>query len=136
MYENGRGVPQDYSEAARWYRIAAEQGVAYAQNNLGILYQRGRGVQQSYAEAARWFLRGAEQGDEYAQNNLGTMYEYGQGVPQDYVEGYMWLNIAAARVSGDDQRRFADDRDRLAAKMTAQQILEAQRLARDWNPQK
>ena len=28
MYENGEGVPQDYKEAVKWYRLAAEQGYA------------------------------------------------------------------------------------------------------------
>ena len=26
MYENGRGVPKDYDEAIKWYRLAAAQG--------------------------------------------------------------------------------------------------------------
>jgi TPR repeat protein len=34
MYANGQGVPQDYGEAIRWYRKAAEQGFADAQFNL------------------------------------------------------------------------------------------------------
>ncbi|MBN4047960.1 SEL1-like repeat protein [bacterium AH-315-O15] len=28
MYENGEGVPEDYTEAVRWYRLAADQGRA------------------------------------------------------------------------------------------------------------
>ena len=28
MYFHGRGVPQDYAEAVRWYRKAADQGDA------------------------------------------------------------------------------------------------------------
>ena len=46
MYFNGGGVPQDYSEAAAWYRQAAEQGHANAQFNLGWMYANGRGVPQ------------------------------------------------------------------------------------------
>ena len=30
MYENGRGFPQDDKEALKWYRLAAEQGLAEA----------------------------------------------------------------------------------------------------------
>ena len=36
MYENGQGVPQDYKTAVKWYRLAAEQGDAGAQFNLGV----------------------------------------------------------------------------------------------------
>jgi hypothetical protein len=53
-YYLGRGVQQDYMQAAVWWRKAAEQGFASAQNNLGVLYNRGQGVPQSYADAYYW----------------------------------------------------------------------------------
>jgi TPR repeat protein len=62
------------------------------------------------------------------------MYDRGRGVPQDYVESHMWYNLAASRVSADDQESFADARDRLAKKITAEQIADAQRRAREWKP--
>jgi len=46
----------------RWYRLAADQGFAFAQVNLGFLYANGRGVPQDDAEAARWFRQAAEKG--------------------------------------------------------------------------
>ena len=60
--QNGRGVAQDYAEAMRWYRKAADQGNAVAQYNLGGLYENGRGVAQDYAEAMRWYRKAADQG--------------------------------------------------------------------------
>jgi hypothetical protein len=71
MYEKGQGVPQDYAEAARLYRLAAEQGNAAAQNNLAFLYSDGRGVPQDNKEAGRWFRKAAEQGSIPGQTNLG-----------------------------------------------------------------
>ena len=38
MYDEGQGVPQDYAEAVKWYRMAADQGNADAQSNLGFMY--------------------------------------------------------------------------------------------------
>src|SRR5215469_9394049 len=35
MYANGKGVPQDYTEAIKWYRLAADQGYSTAQFSLG-----------------------------------------------------------------------------------------------------
>ncbi len=49
MYDKGLGVTQDYAQAAKWYRKAAEQGHAYAQFNLGYMYRFGQGVPQDYA---------------------------------------------------------------------------------------
>lgn len=39
MYKFGEGVPQDYVEAVKWFRMAAEQGYAGAQHNLGVMYK-------------------------------------------------------------------------------------------------
>jgi TPR repeat protein len=44
MYLEGRGVQQDDTQAVAWYRKAAEQGDASAQQSLGYMYVKGRGV--------------------------------------------------------------------------------------------
>jgi TPR repeat protein len=54
MFETGRGVPQNYTEAAMWYRRAAEQGDSLAQYSLGLLYDRGFGVPRNIVEAGKW----------------------------------------------------------------------------------
>ena len=74
MYDNGQGVKQDYFKAVEWYQKAAEQGLAHAQYNLGVMYEEGRGVKQDYIKAVEWWQKAAEQGHSYAQNNLGNMY--------------------------------------------------------------
>ncbi|NLW66839.1 MAG: sel1 repeat family protein, partial [Bacteriovoracaceae bacterium] len=55
LYETGQGVRQDYSEAVRWYRKAAEQGNTIAQIQLGNMYRLGKGVSQSYVMAYLWY---------------------------------------------------------------------------------
>src|SRR5437868_2708449 len=54
MFETGRGVPQNYTEAAMWYRRAAEQGDSLAQYSLGLLYDHGQGVPRDIVEANKW----------------------------------------------------------------------------------
>jgi len=56
MYLYGEGVPQDYAEAVKWYRIAAEQGDAEAQAMLGIMYLNGEGVPQDNVQALNLLL--------------------------------------------------------------------------------
>ena len=63
MYSKGQGVPQDYAEAVRWYRLAAEQGYAPAQNNLGAAYQLGDGVLQDNVMAHMWYNIASANGD-------------------------------------------------------------------------
>ena len=64
MYANGQGVPQDYAEAVRWFRLAAERGAANAQYALGLMYERGHGLSQDYILAHMWFDLSAAQGTQ------------------------------------------------------------------------
>ena len=67
MYANGEGVPRDDAEAVQWYRLAAEQGIASAQFNLGVMYANGEGVPQDYVSAHMWLNLAAATGDEDAR---------------------------------------------------------------------
>jgi hypothetical protein len=69
MYDKGKGVPQDYAEAAWRYRLAADQGNADAQNNLGRMYAKGQGVPQDYVQAHMWFNLAATTGKKSAVSN-------------------------------------------------------------------
>jgi TPR repeat protein len=96
MYERGLGVKQDYVEALRWYREAAKQNQAGAQNNIGDFYETGRGgVTQDFVQAAEWYLKAAEKGVSAAQNSLGQFYRDGQGVPKNLREAENWFRLAA-----------------------------------------
>jgi TPR repeat protein len=132
MYTLGEGVAQDHAEAVRWYRLAAEQGNAEAQYNLGVMYAYGHGVPQNYAEAAKWYRLAAEQGNAEAQTNLGVMYANGEGVLLDDTLAHMWSNLAAARGNS----LAAENRAKVAERMTREQIAKAQWLAREWQPKR
>ena len=84
------GVPQDTGEAREGWRLAAEQGDASAQHNLGVVYYTGAGVPQDYTEAAKWFRMAAEQGLAAAQCALGVMHAAGRGVSLDKAEAVKW----------------------------------------------
>jgi TPR repeat protein len=97
-YRNGcGGVAQDDAEAVRLYSLAAAQGHAYAQSDLGHMFETGQGVAQDYAEAVRLYSLAAAQGYAYAQTNLGLMFEDGYGVAQDRAEAIRWYRLAAAQ---------------------------------------
>ena len=94
-FDLGRGVQQNYAEAAKWYQMAADQGDAKAQNNLGSFYQYGLGVATNYSRAIALYKQSAAQGNVMAQSNLGYMYDYGLGVPTDKVAADSWYRRAA-----------------------------------------
>ena len=59
-----------------------------------------------------------------------VLYANGEGVRQDYVRAHMLFNLSAAQGNQNAMK----DRDRIARRMTYEQIAEAQKLAREWKP--
>jgi TPR repeat protein len=99
----------DYATALRLWRPLAEQGIANAQFNLGLMYDRGLGVPQNYAEAASWYRRAGEQGNVDASVNLGLMYLYSRhGVAHDPAEAASWFRKAAEQGDAHAQLLLAN----------------------------
>ncbi len=74
-YYNGDGIEQDYREAVKWWRKAAEQGLAVAEYNLGVCYEFGYGVTKNYTEADGWYLKaGGQKKNAEARNRMGDRY--------------------------------------------------------------
>lgn len=67
--------PQPAGKVAT-YSVAADQGLAEAQNNLGALYRDGHGLSRDYAQAAQWWRKAADQGSVEALTLLNNMYPY------------------------------------------------------------
>jgi len=125
MYDQGQGVPQNYSEAVKWYRKAADQGHADAQYFIGTMYVQGQGVPLNYTEATKWLKKAAEQGLTDAQFILGGMYYHGQGVLKNFQAAYVWWSITSE--SGDKTSK--KNLEKLSSEMTPQQIAQAQKEA-------
>ena len=53
----------------QWCSLAADQGSADAQNNLGVAYLKGDGVPQDFVRAHMWFNLSAAQGKKSAAKN-------------------------------------------------------------------
>ena len=94
---------KDYEKAVYWYTKSAEQGDAFAQNNLGERYYNGEGVSLDYEKAVYWFTKSAEQGNASAQFNLGRCYYNGEGVSQDYAKAVYWFTKAVEQGNADAQ---------------------------------
>ena len=139
MYYSGHGLPRNSRKAERWFRLAAEQGDASAQTQLALIYESGVGVPQDYLEAVKWYRLATEQGSPWAQQHHGHMYGDGRGMAQNYVIAHMWFNLAASdfidrpNQAGNARANF-EARNRMAGLMTPEQVVEAQRLAREWRP--
>jgi len=117
-YDRGGGVPQDYNEAVRWYRLAAEQGFVPACCSIGVCYARGEGVAKNYRVAAEWLHIAAEKGVAEAQMYLGLCFSSDRDFPKDYVQAYAWYKLAANQ-KADGANSFLVA---LEAKMTPEQV--------------
>ncbi len=69
ILSQGKGVAQDFKQAAGWLSKAAEQNQVEAQENLGLLYAKGQGVERDWVQADKWFGIAAALGKETAANN-------------------------------------------------------------------
>ena len=73
IYYNGKGVPKDYAESAKWYRKAADQGDAATQSILGDMYYNGYGVPKDLVQAHAWFNIAGANGDEGGKKSLASV---------------------------------------------------------------
>jgi len=127
-FYHAQGLPQNYDEAAKWFKKAAAQGHALAQLNLGVCYGQGQGVLKDNKKAAELFRPLAEDGDAEAQGLLGALYANGEGVPNDDVESLKWFSLAASQGQEDAVR----GRDAVRNKLTKVQLLEAEKRIREF----
>ena len=63
LMDKGLGMAADPADAAKYYRLAAGQGMSLAKHNLALLYEEGRGVEQDYAQALTLYREAAEAGE-------------------------------------------------------------------------
>jgi hypothetical protein len=103
-YDHGTlGVTQNAAEAVKWFRKAAEQGNAEAEDGLGVCYRDGLGLPKDSAVAIKWFRKAAEQGFAEAQVNLGSCYAKGEGIGKNDLEATRWYRKAANQGEADGQ---------------------------------
>jgi TPR repeat protein len=97
-YNNGQGVTQDYVEAVRYFRKAADAGRDTAQFNLGLRYYNRQGVPQDYVQAHMWI-------------NLAAAYRFscGSGVDDEEKCAAILDKVAARMTSAQitDAERLA-----------------------------
>lgn len=90
-------VRRDINKAAAWYRRAAENGNAAAQNMLGVLLSSGYGVTKNDKEAIFWTKKAIRAGDETAAFNLAMIYRD----QENYKRAFHWVKRSIEMGSED-----------------------------------
>ena len=100
------GVPQDYTKALHWLRLAALDDHLQAQFVVGGMYHQGIGVQQDQVRGALWSRLAAEKGHVESQYYLGRGYASGEGVAIDYPAAVRQYRRAAEQGHAESQYRL------------------------------
>jgi TPR repeat protein len=125
----------------RHLRHAAERGDAAAQFNLGVLYNsrlddNGYAIEANRAEAIKWLLAAAEQGLPRAQSQLAELYAGGPKASGNFVNACAWFLLATKNTRGIHRHQARSGYERVAARLTSTQLIEAKRLAGLWRAQR
>ena len=83
MYFNGKGVVKNYSNAIKWWNLAADQGNDKAQYTLGLMYEEGKGVKKNLKTAKTWFQLASNQGLAKARKKLDYLLNKTKGHLQE-----------------------------------------------------
>jgi localization factor PodJL len=106
-YTEGRGVANNFAEAAKWYKLSADKGFALAQYRLANFLEKGTGLAPDIKEAKRYYELAATAGNASAMHNLAVIYASGKDGAQDYAKAVEWFGKAAERGVSDSQFNLA-----------------------------
>jgi hypothetical protein len=124
LYTDGEGFKKDYVEAARWFRIAADQRIEDAPTWLAEIYRDGLGdVPRDLMKAKFWYVEAVKYRDaDPAQLELGRIYETAYENPYSAYRWY-WLH------GGDEAKARMKV---LAKELGSEQIERIIEEAKDW----
>jgi localization factor PodJL len=102
-FAEGKGVPVNLDEAAKWFDRAAQAGVVPAVFRLGTFYEKGLSVAKDADIARRYYTQAAERGNAKAMHNLAVLDADGGGKGANYKGAAQWFRKAADRGVADSQ---------------------------------
>ncbi len=102
-FSEGRGVPANLDEAARWYELAASKGLTPAQFRYASMLEKGQGVKKDLESARKLYVAAAGKGHAKAMHNLAVLYAEGIDGKPDYANAAQWFRKAAEHGVADSQ---------------------------------
>jgi TPR repeat protein len=112
LYRFGRGVEQNFDEAAKNYRLAFEAGNMTGAANLAWCYEEGKGVEKDLDQSIRLAMLAADKGEPNAMLFLGRKYVDGIGVAKNFDIGMTWIKKAATAGNTVAQAMVAAAKDK------------------------
>ena len=75
--------------------MAADQGYAMGQCNIGLYFKNGKGIDQSNHQAFHYFKLAADQGLALGQYYVGACFKTGTGIEQSDEKAFKYFQLAA-----------------------------------------
>lgn len=144
LIEQGKVNNSEYGGAARWYERACELGSLPGCHNIGVSYEYGsNGAAKDIKKAHDGYLKAAERGYMQSQYNLASLYSNQLIEPQNDIEGYKWMTLAINAANQCKGQPLCDwilkdppgHMTKLKSRLNADQINQAELLAKAWKPQ-
>jgi localization factor PodJL len=106
-FMEGRGVPANLEEAAKWLERAASKGLVPAQFRYASMLEKGQGVRKDRGAAQKLYAAAAAKGHAKAMHNLAVLYAEGVDGKPDYANAVLWFRKAADYGVADSQFNLA-----------------------------
>jgi localization factor PodJL len=106
-FMEGRGVPANLEEAAKWLERAAGKGLVPAQFRYASMLEKGQGVRKDLGAAQKLYVAAAAKGHAKAMHNLAVLYAEGIDGKPDYANAVLWFRKAADYGVPDSQFNLA-----------------------------
>lgn len=124
-YYNGQDVKQDYAQAMRLLKDAAEYGIDAARCALGLMYYEGAGVPQDREQSQYWFKQADVQEAFFFRSSMRD--GVGESAWVRYWKAWFGDNNAWKVLTRDAEQGDADAQIALGVKMAYQTILSAKK---------
>ena len=133
--KNRWGKKPSLYDAARYYRLAADEGFAGAQNNLGDMYEEGQGVPGNAKFAVYWYTRAAERGEPTAYLSLATFLADDTNDENVLIEALKFALLASQGLPDGKNKATAKEAVRsISARVSKDSRSMALDLAKKWEP--
>lgn len=97
-----KGVDTNYTEAIKWFNVAAQNNYADAYTYLGRCFVLGKGVQKDLYKATAYFQKATDMGSHEGEHELAHFYENGSGgLKKDFAKALaLYQKACEANISG------------------------------------
>ncbi|MCK0746827.1 tetratricopeptide repeat protein [Chromohalobacter nigrandesensis] len=120
--------PYDVEKGIYWLSKAGNAGDGRSSGQMAYMYRKGEGVSRDDKKSFLWLKKSVfnkyEKGINIGFHILAERYEKGMGTEKDLVKAYKYYDLSGTA--------GAEGKQRVAKKMTQEQIDEAIRQSRTW----